>query len=453
MKRLMQVWISSSLEEKILWLYMALMPCSGIAYFYLGIKRVGYSDLVFAALFIIWIIKYFNKKTRLPRTSLQAPLILMPVLFSLSFINSVNIFNSFTELAGLIYLIILLLLVISILSTPESLRRILSIYLLIGTAICGAGLLYFCLAYFKGDMINNPFLRYTTVESIAHHFPRIKLMLETPNMMLTYLHVVLVFGIALFMAEKRNNTKFLFGICIVIILITAFFTGSRRFTGLLLSLFLILSWLGKGKAASLFKYASFLAAISFFAISVVTSIWVVFPVKIARNDAKKNIMLEANYAYSLHYIQPIASINMIRKHPIVGVGLGTYNARFKENVDWEWLRSDFDFNAYPEYVKPVENRTLGFDPHSVFLGTFAETGILGFVALLYFFGSYLVLLFREFRNSTDGSLRKLVLGCVLAGFIGFLLNGITIDILSMRHFWFMMAAGIAALNINPYSKC
>ncbi|PIQ89662.1 MAG: hypothetical protein COV72_01920, partial [Candidatus Omnitrophica bacterium CG11_big_fil_rev_8_21_14_0_20_42_13] len=396
---------------------------------------------------------YFNKKTMLPGTSLGAPLILMPVLFSLSFINSVNLFNSFTELAGLIYLIILLLLVISVLSTPESLKRILSIYLLIGTAICVTGLLCFCLAYLKGDMINNPFLRYTAVESMAHHFPRIKLMFETPNMMLTYLHVVLVFGIALFMAEKKNNIKFLFGTCIVIIVITAFFTGSRRFTGFLLSFFLILSWMGKGKAASIFKYASFLAAISFFIISVVTSIWVVFPVKIARDDAKKNIMLEANYAYSLHYIQPVASVSMIRKHPIIGVGLGTYNANFRKNVDWEWLRSDFDFKAYPEYVKPVENRTLSFDPHSVFLGFFAETGILGLTGLLYFFGSYLVLLFRAFRSSTDGSLRKLVSGCVLAGFIGFLLNGITIDILSMRHFWFMMAAGIAALNISPHSKC
>ena len=90
---------------------------------------------------------------------------------------------------------------------------------------------------------------------------------------------------------------------------------------------------------------------------------------------------------------------MIKKHPFIGVGFGTYNRHFKENVDWEWLRSAFGFKAYPGYVEAVENKTLNFDPHSVFLGALAETGLVGFFGLMYFFLAYMMLLVKRFRKS------------------------------------------------------
>lgn len=448
MKRLVSLWINSSLEEKILWLYIALMPLSGIAYFMLGIKRIGYQDFVFIVLFIIWLIKYRRGETKFSTASLGLPFIFMLGLFLLSFINSINLFNSFIELLGLIYLMTLFLLVINIISTPQKLRSLLTVFLGIATVVSLVSLFYFCLALVTGNVKDNPFLYYSTIESMAHHLPRIKLTLETPNMMLTYLHTALIIGIILLLSARTAKNKLFIFLSIVIISLAAFFTCSRRFTGLLSSLFLILCWFGKGRVAYLIKYVSFLAFIFFLIVSIITSIWVVFPVKIISDKIAKTATLKLNYKYSLHLIQPVASINMFKKHPIIGIGFGTYNRHFKENVDWGWLRSSFGFEAYPNYLGAIENKTLIFDPHSVFLGTLAETGLAGFLGLFYFFLSFMRLMIKGFKKKNYDTFTRVVSGCVLAGFIGFLLNGLTIDILSMRHFWFMAAIGLACYKNN-----
>ena len=157
---------------------------------------------------------------------------------------------------------------------------------------------------------------------------------------------------------------------------------------------------------------------------------------------------DPQYAYSLHYIYPVTSITMIKKHPLTGVGLGTYDMHTKENIDWKWLRSSFSYELYPKSVKAVESKTLTFDPHSVFLGIFAETGLIGFLGLLYFFLRYARLLITRFKRSKDSRIEKIMTGCILAGFIGFLLNGLITDILSMRHFWIIMAIGLASKSFQ-----
>ena len=359
-----------------------------------------------------------------------------------SFINSLNLFDGFAELAGLIYLIVLFILIIDIISTPQKFRRLLNIFLFISTIVSLIGLILLVLSLITGKMLDSRFLFYSTIESMAHHFPRINLTFETPNMMLSYLHVALILGAILFLSEKRIKARYLILSSIVIILIAAIFTGSRQFTGFILSLFIILCCFGKGRIASILKYLTFLGVIFFLAVTVITSIWVIFPVKVRNEENTKNISLKANCAYSMHFIPPIASINMVKKYPLVGVGFGTYNRNIKDNVDWKWVRDFFGFEAYPQYRQEIENETLNFDPHSLFLGALAEAGLIGFMGLMFFLIKYMALLVKRFRNSKRYSLENIVSGCVLAGFIGFLLNGLTTDILSMRHLWIMMAIGI-----------
>jgi len=448
MKALINAWKNSVIEEKILWLYAALIPFSSVGYFHLAAKRVGCADLVFAALLVVWLIKYFRGKVKFRRTALEGPFILMTVLFSLSFINSVKIFDSLMELSGLIYLMLLFILIANIVKTREGFRYLLNTFLFTSVVISLAGLVSFGLAMITGDAANNKFLYYGTIESMAHHFPRIQSTLGNPNMLLTYLHAALIAGIILFLLEKRAKKRFLITASIVIILTTAFFTGSRRFTGLLLSLFIILCWFGRGKIPRALKYITFTGFIIFLIASFITTIWVIFPIKAARDADGKIVSVEADYTYSLHFLRPVASISMFKKHPVVGVGLGTYNRHFRENLDWEWVRSSFGFDAYPAAIKSVQDKTLNFDPHSVFLGALAETGLIGFAGLLYLFIAYAVLLAKRFKM-TQGrpGLKRIVAGCILAGFIGFLLNGLTLDMLSLRHFWLMMAVGIYPITL------
>lgn len=323
-KSIIELWTGSTLEEKFLWLYTALIPFSDAAYFLLGAKRISYPDIVFLGLSFIWLIKFAQGKAIFRKTSMELPLILMSCLFLVSFINSADLFSGFIEMAGLVYLIIVFVLVVNIVTTLQSLRRLLNIYVFISAVISFVGLFYVGMALTAGNMGYNRFLQYTTIESVAHHFPRINLTSESPNMMLSYLHVALIGGIILFVSEKRMGIKFLHSLSITAISMAAFFTGSRRITGLLLSLFIILCLIGRGRIMPMVKYGVFLGFLFFLTTSIITSIWVVFPVMIENDKDTKTIALKANKAYSLHFAQPVASINMFKKHPVIGVGFGTY---------------------------------------------------------------------------------------------------------------------------------
>ena len=450
MKSLICLYKESSLEEKLLWLYAAVMPFIDVFYFKFHGKKIVCADIVFIALFVVCVTKYIKGKLVINKSPLYLSLFLMPILFLVSFINSVNIFDSFVEFAGLIYLIILFVLVSTIVSTSKKLRSVLCVYIFSSVLISLLGLFALFAALTSGNMETNLFLGYGTMEAMAHHFPRLSLTFESPNMSLTYLHVALVMGMIFFLTQNKGKAKFFIFLAIIIMFAAAFFTGSRRFAGFLLSIFIILSWFGRGRIATMCKYISFSGFIVVFIAAFITTIWVVFPIKITGSDAPKTLNVQIQSAYSIHCLLPAVAVNMFKKHPFIGVGFGTFNRNFKDNVDWEHLEASYGFEAYPDYPELVEKRTLNFDPHSVIFGVLAETGMFGFLGLVYFFLQYMFLLIRRFKHAVCNSFERVMYGCFLAGFIGFMLNAITLDILSMRHFWFMLAVG--AVGIYPGKK-
>lgn len=453
MNELTDIWKNSAIEEKLLWLYTALMPFLNIFFLRLYGKKIICADLVFAVLFIILAIKYFTGKINIRNNYCGCQLLIMIALFFVSFINSVDIFGSFIELLGLVYLCSLFIAIINIADSPLKLNRLLYVYFFTSGFLALIGLLLFFTILFSGNMQNCIFFQYGAIESMAHHFPRLRLTFDSPNMPLVYWHVSLIVGAILFFSEKtRKNKLFILLIC-TIILAAAFITGSRRFAGLMFSLFIILCWYGRHRFAIILKYLFFLFFILFLIAAFVTSIWIVFPLTLTNDKIAKTVTLKANYAYSIHNLLPAVAINMFKKHPFLGAGFGTFNLNFKENVDWAWLKSSFSLEAYPQYIKPIEDKTLNFDPHSLIFGVLAETGLLGFLGLLYFLFHCFNLLMKRFKYSADFSFDKIVGGCVLAGFIGMFLNAITLDILSMRHFWFMLAIGLSSVGVSIDTVC
>lgn len=433
---------NTSLEEKLLWLYTALLALLNIFMLKFVNKNIALADFLFIILFSVWFIKSLRHKIAFRKTHLEFPLFFMIALFLASFLNTRYPLESFIELAGLIYLTILFFVIRNIISSCEKLRFWLYVYFSTAFAISLLGLISLVIAFFSQNTQLNQLLYYGAVEKIAHHFPRLKLMFESPNMSLAYLHVALIFTAILLLLENKRWIKTLILVTAAIIFIAAFFTGSRRFPGLLLSIFIILSMYGKSKILTMIKYFTFLLFLAFLVLAFLTSIWMVFPVKIVKNEVEKTIELKTNYAYSIHYLLPHVAIDMFGKHPIIGSGFGTFNKNFKDNVDWGWFKSSFDFNAYPGYLKSAENKTLVLDPHSLFFSTLAETGLFGLIGLFYFFFRYICLLLKIRRKNNPFSCENIVSGCVLAGLIGFLLNALTMDILSMRPFWIMLAAGL-----------
>lgn len=450
MKTYLMQWKESSLIDKFLYLYIALIPLLDLPVFVLFGKKIIAADFVFILMLLALGRRYLKKPFCLMQLPLRKPLLLMAGVFSLSVLKSGNLEPGIGEMLSLVYLIFLFFAVILILDDEKKIKFSLWVYFLTAFLISLWGLGIFSSALLCGDLKSTAFMGYGTMESMAHHFPRLDMTFASPNMLLAYLHVALIFAAALFVAEIRKKPRLFIGFAALPIFTAAFFTGSRRFTGLLLSLFILLCWYGKSRLAAVFKYLLLSGFIVFFCVSFLTSIWVIFPVDIKRNVNTHTVTLTVHDSYSVHYLLPVVALNMLKIHPLIGIGYGGFNKNFKDYVDWQWYRSEFGFEAYPGYLEEAENQTLNLDPHSLIFGTLAETGIAGFLALLYFLISYAFLLSKKTRTCLGFS--KILSACVLAGFAGYILNSITLDALSMRHFWFMLGIGAAAgLSLN-YAK-
>jgi putative inorganic carbon (hco3(-)) transporter len=129
----------------------------------------------------------------------------------------------------------------------------------------------------------------------------------------------------------------------------------------------------------------------------------------------------------------IVAMQMFRDHPILGVGIGNYNAR------------------YIEY-----SSRLGIDPrladrsaHSLYLEVLAESGILGILV----FGGILYVAFNVMRRSrnmlsdaghTEGA--EMIQALSLA-FIGYLIAGLFLHLAFARPFWSIIGLAFASLQI------
>ncbi len=448
MTKIKQIFKNSAIEVKLLWLYVAFLPLMNLPFCTFFGKRILLSDLIAVPLVLIALVKILQRKYKLNLTYVEYSLAIMLILFSLSFVNSTSVSNSIFEMVSLIYLIILFLITKSIIIDKQRLRAFLYIWIFTTMAVSLLGLAAFCISVWAKEVRGNMFLTYSLMDSMTHHFPRIHSTFVITNMFFSYLHISFIFAVILWMLESNQKNKFFLSVCIFLILITSFLTGSRRFAGLLLSVFLILSLFGKGKIASVLKYATFSGFLLFFIAYLITSIWIIFPLNLTRDEPAKKIALTADYSYSMHFLSPVVSVGMAKKHPIIGIGLGTYNKHFKEYVNWDWFRSSFGFKTYPEYNKVVEEKSVNFDPHSLFLGVLAETGLLGLFGLLIVIVIYVTNLLVRIKKSRNLNLTKIIPKCILAGLAGFLLNAITMDVLTMRHFWFMLAVGLTCQRLE-----
>ena len=138
---------------------------------------------------------------------------------------------------------------------------------------------------------------------------------------------------------------------------------------------------------------------------------------------------------------------MFAEHPVIGVGIGNYNLKFKNFYSLRELISRYDLVTFTGIkIDGANGKKRISDPHSLYMGTLAEQGILGLFALAFFFGSFYKYIYSSERIMND-SKKENVVYILTAGLTGFLLNGLTTDILTMRHFWFLMAIIISFISI------
>ena len=116
---------------------------------------------------------------------------------------------------------------------------------------------------------------------------------------------------------------------------------------------------------------------------------------------------------------------MIGEHFFFGVGTGNFN---------EQLRMYKNKGLIPEKLS-------GFDPHSTYLGAFAENGFFAGIMLLVFFAFVL----KKFIKRKDLFNDSFLLALFLIYLI-FLIEAISTDIFNFRHLWLFFALAFVYLQ-------
>lgn len=434
--------------EKLLWLYVILIPFMRVPALPLVGEKVQYSDAIFLVLFGLLVWLFLSGKNKLNKTPLLLSAVLMLVMFLPSFVNSPLWLKSFIEFTGISYLVALYFLLNQLVLSKEMWWRIVRLWVWIAFIISVTGIFAYILPYFG---VKNVFLlaRHDLLGGADPNLIfRLRSVFRHPGMLATYLHVSVVFASILIFKPKDRRANLLGYATVVLCFIAAFPTKARTNAGIAVTIFLILVlFQNKSIWAAIAKYAFFTYTLIMTVAVIVSTVWWIAPVKFYKNAGETRGGVEINLAYIPYFTHQKASFDMMRAHPIIGVGLGMYNYKSADYITWKEAKDAYRV-IFPDITEnDVDKYKRGIDPHSTYLAWAAEAGAAGLAAILWFLFQIGYALFKKMRTETD-VLGRYIYGALLAGLAGFALNGFYIDILTMRHLWFMFGMAAVFMQVS-----
>ena len=238
--------------------------------------------------------------------------------------------------------------------------------------------------------------------------------------------MLFLFPLAVYLVRfERGIFRLAAGWAVVVILLTILFTFSRSAFLVLVGTCGLMLWQKPPKVWMVFA-----------ALSVAVLLLPFVPAEYTARIATLTDLLPTSgtditseVSFSGRLSENISAVLMFRDHPVFGVGIGNYNAR------------------YQEY-----SRTLGLDerreersPHSMYLEIASESGLVGLIwfGLLQwvtFGGLYRAKLRFEAAGRDD--LAQLCWGFAF-GLISYLMMGVFLHLYEMRYFWLIYGVGLA----------
>lgn len=353
------------------------------------------------------------------------------VLLALLLVSSVfsdNITKSLAEFIAISYLAILLFWVVSLHLDQKHLKTVLHLWLYLSGGLCVLGLGGFFASTISGH--GNWFVQICPSMKSLIPMARVKATFPTINMFTSFLHVSIVFLLAFIVYERRRK---IYLILTALFLSCLFLTASRNLLGIFITLFLALFPVKKRLSLSVSKYLSFGLCFLLLFLVLMTTIWSVFPAKMNYDRQNHTLSLSINTTPSLYNILNRMSIRFIKKNFLTGVGPGNFNQMMVEQLDWDEVRATYK-------AKGITNRNVSIDPHNTYLGWAAEAGLPFAVIMLGLFYGIYRFMWKGYKACAD-SFTGGFCYVSLCGLVGFLFNGLYIDILTMRHFWIMIGLG------------
>lgn len=394
-------------------------------------KEIQLADLFFIFILasLIWNIKKDKqiKFFRLPPI-IMSLLIALLLLLLISCGFSANLTKSLVEFAAIAYLVIFYLWIEGIHMEQKRLKSVLHFWIYLSGGLCILALGGFIASAISGE--GNWFVQiYPKMKSLIP-FARVKATFPTMNMFASFLHVGIVFLLAFILYDRWRKNYILLA---ALFLSCLLFTASRNLLGIFITIFLSILPIKGRLSLSVFKHIAFGLCLLLLFLVLMTTIWTVFPTQVDYDSQNYTLSLSINTTPSLYAILNRMSIRFIKQNFLKGVGPGMFNQTMVEYLDWDEVKDTYN-------AKGIANRNVLIDPHNTYLGWAAEAGFPFGVIMVVFFYIITRFMWKGYKVGVNSFTGGLSYVC-MCGMVGFLVNGLYIDILTMRHLWLMMGLG------------
>lgn len=430
--------------NKTLFLYIILLPLMNVPKPHFLGNKIQYADIVFVPAFIFFIISVVRGRLKLTLDRIYLFLSLVCIIAMLSFLNSPFKQEAFLDTFGFFYLSCLFLVFSSVYNKAEDFFRVnlLIFAVTFFTSIFGiiVSLLYNVCQ--PEILLRFVYEKVQGAQSSFVPFSRTSSFLTLPEMFINFILFGLTSAFLLENSYRNNRRRKIVIFAIIVIILSAFLALSRSLVGILLFLSLLsFGFKRKGRIYTFIRFLTLALFIVLFLSAITIWFITIYPVSINIDSASKMINLSFNGNFDTRFYLAKAAILMGRHSPLLGWGLGTFTEHFGEFLSREDL-------GVLSGIRQTEPEMLKIDPHSVYFGTIAELGYLGFVCLIVFLFLILFKIKNSYKGKNAGPGFNFSCYVFYSAICAFLLNGYFVDILSMRSFWVLLGLGVAAPNMR-----
>lgn len=437
---------------KLLLIYLVTLPFMKTFNLPFLAERAQFSEAVFLFLFLLWISGLIKDKKLPQMAGLNKQYMLFLFFCLLSFFRSSNLFISFMELLGLIYLYVMLVLVADIVDDVRKIDTVVKVWIGTSVVILALGFIgwFICIILGERNIFCN--IYHNQIPYINPCY-RVESTFKLAQGLGNYLVVSLGFVVSDLLLTDNKKYKIFLKFMIFFICLGVLATFSRSLFSLMLASFLIYNHFHKAKNLQ-FRIIRFLLIfsiiISFLFIIIICSTFYIPSYKIESfsKDTHEELVININYTYDKRFLLKTAAIEMTKRHPFLGVGLGIFPSYY-HSLNSENYFKKFIPSHYYLYGSQYEYSFPATDPHNDFLQYFAETGIFGGSAFVIFIATFLYLIFASFKKvKSENRYFEVRLFCFFASFIGVLTEAIDYDMFKIRHVWFLMALILALIIMH-----
>nr|MBI3612108.1 hypothetical protein [Nitrospirota bacterium] len=321
----------------------------------------------------------------------------------------------------------------------------------VAVAVAGSGVLYLL-----GDLLwslpDKPF-------GVRMHTPyvgdvlRLQGTFPGPELLGNFLTTGLPFVLAL-AGMSRDRSRLWFGAGVLALLAAELFTFSHSWVGLAAA-GLICSWpLFKGRAWRIARAGLAAGVVGLFAAMLFVSTFYVSEITIdlkqgapptapvpvharVSQDQWRTIDISATYTWLSYHLLKALAWDTFRAHPLTGVGRGNFDSVSTQAAAEGRLVDNFE----------------GIHPHMTILGQFAESGLVGGIALLALWTGTFMTARQLIMHGKESDAHVWIARASLAALAGLFLNGLYTDVMNFRFLWVGLAIlrGLSSRAQRPHN--